>query len=73
MERLQSVSKLLGASGHLNSNVPELVKAFDARPSMRSNVKSAHVGVKTRHKDYKTPVAAHAPGRSTGLRSGVAN
>jgi len=50
--------------------VPELVKAFDARPS---TFKARASAPKRATKGYKTPGVALTPGRRTGLRSGVAN
>jgi len=51
-------------------DVPELVKAFDARPSTFEARASA---LKRATKGYKTPGVAQTLGRRMGLRSGVAD
>ena len=51
----------------LTADVPELVKAFDTRPS---TFKARASAPKRATKGYMTPVVKHTPRRRPGLRSG---
>jgi len=54
----------------LTADVPELVKAFDTRPSMFKACASAP---KRATKGYTTPIIIQTPRHRLGLRSGVAD